>query len=645
MCGICGFNWEDKKLIKHMTDSIRHRGPDSDGFYTDRKVSMGIRRLRIIDLTTGDQPIFNEDKTKCIVFNGEVYNFKSLKEELIKKGHRFYTNTDTEVVLHSYEEYGKECVKYLRGMFAFAIWDSKNKSLFIARDRIGIKPLYYTIFKNNFIFASEIKSILQCRDFERRVNENALHYYLTFRYIPENLTMFEGLYKLLPGHTLTLHDNKLRIERYYDIVIGDIKNEGEEYFANKLLELIKESIKLRLISDVPFGAYLSGGLDSSSLVAVMQSFLKEPVKTFSVGFQASEPFNELKYASLVAKRFGTDHYEVIVEPDDIKLLPEVIWHLDDPVANPAILISQYKLSQLAKKKVSMVLVGEGADELFAGYAEFKINKLSNSFRYIPKFIRKNILAQTVDFLPQTILNKLFRYSAYFGSKLRERLKEFIINLDDNEKSYLILREFFSDDEKKELFSNEFFENEKRINYYDLLKPYFSKIKTNFLDSLILTDMKKRLPNFLLHEVDKMTMAHGLEARVPFIDHKLVEFSFTLPPNLKLKGTNVKYILKKAVSKTIPNEILKRKKHPFTNPVDGNYARVLKDIALNTLDNSEIYKNYFKRDKIKGIIENYNSSPMYYYRQLSSIVTLDIWHKIYIEQDNFKNPNLNLNKLY
>ncbi len=628
-----------------MTDSITHRGPDSDGFYTDRKISLGIRRLRIIDLENGDQPIFNEDKSKCIVFNGEIYNFKDLKEQLIDKGHKFYTNSDTEVIIHAYEEYGKECVKYLRGMFVFAIWDLRERILFIARDRIGIKPLYYTILKNKFIFGSEIKSILQYEDIKRKVNNTALHYYLTLRYIPGNNTLFEGIFKLLPGHTLTLHKNKIKIEKYWKINIGNIKNESEEYFTQKVLELMKESIKMRLISDVPFGAYLSGGLDSSTIVAIMQSYLKEPVKTFSVGFDAEKPFNELNYARLVAKKFGTEHYEVLVKPDDIKLLPQVIWHLDDPVVNPLILISQYKLSELAKKKVSMVLVGEGADELFAGYAEFQINRISNNLGIMPKFIRRGILSHTVNILPQFIMNKMFSYSQFFGNIIRERLKDLIANAENNEKSYMILRAFFSDKDKKDIFSEKFLEEENKVNYSSFLIPYFSKIRTNYLDSLILVDIKERIPNFLLHEADKMAMSHGLEGRIPFMDHKLTEFSFTIPAHLKIKGSKVKYIMRKAMSKVLPKEILKRKKHPFTNPVHGAYAKALKDIALCTLDSSEIYKEYFKRDEIKKIIERYNNSPMYYYRQLSSIVTFDIWHKIYIEQDNFKAPNLNLDKLY
>lgn len=628
-----------------MTDSISHRGPDSDGFYNDKEVSLGMRRLKIIDLKTGDQPIFNKERTMCIFYNGEVYNFKELKEDLISKGHKFYTDTDTEVILHSYEEYGKDCVKLLRGMFAFAIWDIKNKILFIARDRLGIKPLYYTFYDGKFIFSSEIKSLLQNNEVKRELNKESFYHYLTFRYIPGNRTLFKGIFKLPPGHSLTLHKNNLDIKKYWDLTIGNIENKSEKYFSNKVLELIRESIKIRLVSDVPYGAYLSGGLDSSGLVAIMQSFLKDPVKTFSVGFDAPEPFNELRHARLVSNKFGTDHHEVVVKPEDIELLPKVIWHLDDAVANPLILISQYKLSELAKKKVSMVLVGEGADELFSGYAEFKIHSLSRRFRFIPKFIRRGLISPGIRYAPQILLNKSFKYSAYFGDAVRERLKDFTYNLDNNEETYLLLREFFSKKEKKDILSEEIYEKEKNTDYLENFRPYFSNIEKNFLDSLIMMDLKGRLPDFLLHEVDKMTMAHGLEARVPFIDHKLAEFSFTIPPNFKLKGTNVKYILKKSFSKILPEEILKRKKHPFTNPVHGEYAKSLLDLASKTLSSSEIIGKFIRKNSVEKMVQKYNRAPMYYYRQLSSVVTFDLWHKIYIENDNFKNPQLNLDKIF
>ncbi len=645
LCGICGFNWEDKTLIKGMADSLAHRGPDSDGFFIGKEISLGMRRLRIIDLKGGEQPIFNEDRTKCIVFNGEIYNFKEIRELLIKKGHRFYTNSDTEAILHSYEEYGRDCVSHLRGMFGFAIWDIKEKTLFIARDRIGVKPVYYTISNGNLVFASEIKSILQCKSVDRKVNETALHYYLTFRYVPGNNTLFDGIFKLPPGHTLTLHKGEIKIQKYWDVTIGHIKNESEAYFSKQLLESIKESINIRLISDVPFGAYLSGGLDSSTIVAIMQSFLNEPVKTFSVGFDAGKPFNELDYARLVSDRFGTEHSEVVIKANDLYMLPEVIWHLDDPVVNPLILISQYKLSQLAKKKVSMVLIGEGADELFAGYAEFKFHKMLHGLKSLPKFVKKNVIPKVVDITPDFVSNSLFNYGKYFGDAVKNRLRDLAKNLDDVGESYLALRAFFSYDDKKAIFNDKLFEKEQAIDYMALFKPYFSKIDTNFLDTLILADVKERLPNFLLHSVDKMTMAHGLEGRVPFVDHKLAELSFTIPSGLKLKGTNVKYILKKSMAGVLPKEILKRKKHPFTNPVHGDYARTLKELAARTLGNSEICGKYFKKEMIRRIIGKYDTAPMYYYRQLSSIVTLDIWHKIYIEQDDFKNPCLDFNKLY
>ena len=361
MCGIVGFNWDDKNLLKEMMESVNHRGPDESGHYIGDEISLGHQRLKIIDLRSGRQPLHNENDSIQIVFNGEIYNYLDLRNNLEKKGHRFYTNTDTEVIIHSYEEWGIDCVNYFNGMFAFGIWDSEYKKLFLARDRLGIKPLYYYFDGNKLIFASELKAILKCEDVKRIVDLRALNEYFTYRYVSSNRTMIKNIYKLLPGHVLIFKNNIVEVSRYWNLK-ENISNYSEDYYVKNLLKLLRESIKMRLISDVPLGVYLSGGVDSSCIVALMNE-MRDNIQTFSVGF-GSEGESEVDYARFVSQYFGTEHHEINVNEDDLKILPEMVWHLDEPIADAATLPT-YVISRFAKKKVTVVLAGEGGDELFA----------------------------------------------------------------------------------------------------------------------------------------------------------------------------------------------------------------------------------------------------------------------------------------
>ena len=647
MCGICGFTWDDRLLLKQMADAIVHRGPDDDGYYTDRHINLGMRRLSIIDLSTGKQPIFNEDKSVCIVFNGEIYNFKQFREELEGKGHRFTTNTDTEVIVHAYEEYGEECVKHLNGMFGFAIWDSKKKKLLLAVDRLGIKPLYYAVADNKLVFASEIKAILQYKGIKRALSKTALINYLTFRYTPQEQTFFDGIMKLAPGHLLAFSNGECRLRRYWNPDIGNTSNKSEDYYAKKIVEMLKESVKLQMMSDVPLGVYLSGGLDSSIVTAFMKTFTDSEIKTFSVAFDAPEPFNESRYSRMLADHYGTDHHELIVKADAIRHLPSVIWHLDD-LDNDPTMLAQYLLSEFTKKKVTVVLTGEGSDELFGGYDEFKFMTLAERYHNtIPRIIMQGGV-KAIRATPNAILDRFFHFSSSLGEKGKERLQQFVDNIGDNEKCYMALTSFFSDEEKKGLYAEELcsFE-EKNANYEQQVKPFFINTnKENILNRLIYLDMKRRLPYHLLHKMDKMTMAHSLEGRVPFLDHNVVDFSFEIPPHLKLHGFEQKYILKRAVKDYIPSEILKRKKHPFVVPMDAWFKEGLKDVARDIIEKSELCKGkYFNGDALKKIMDNYNKSPMYYGRQLFGIISFDIWHKIYIENGDMRKPQLNLDKLY
>ena len=647
MCGICGFNWDDKTLLKQMSSVLHHRGPDDDGFHTDRGISLGMRRLSIIDLSTGKQPIYNEDNSICVVYNGEIYNYKSLRAELEKKGHRFATNTDTEVIVHGYEEYGEEVVKHLNGMFGIALWDSAQKKLLLAVDRMGIKPLYYTSFGKKFLFGSEIKAILQYGEIKREMSRKAMLDYLTFRYTPTEQTIFEGIKKLAPGHLLVLKEGKISIKKYWDADIGAVGNEDEHSYAEKITALLKESVQMQMMSDVPIGIYLSGGLDSSVVTAFMRSFTDTKIKTFSVGFEAAEPFNESRYAKMVATHYGTEHHELMVKSDSMKMLPSVLWHLDD-IDNDPTMIAQYQLSQFAKKHVTVVLTGEGADELFGGYDEFKMMVVAERYKdVVPRIVLKGAtkIAQNT---PNAILDKFFHFSSSLGEKGKERFGQFVDTLDEHEKSYMALTSFFSDREKWELYSQQLYSSERQLADYDQqVGPFFhSATKENLLNKLIYMDMKRRLPYHLLHKMDKMSMAHSIEGRVPFLDHRLVELSFQIPPNLKLKGMTQKYILRKAAQQLLPKEILQRKKHPFVVPVDAWFKQGLKEMAEHIISKSRLCQGkLFRKEYLKKIIRNYDKSPLYYGRQLFGVVSLDIWHKIYIENDNIKNPKLDISKLY
>jgi asparagine synthase (glutamine-hydrolysing) len=593
MCGICGIvGFEDKNLLKKMCDVISHRGPDDSGMYLNTNIALGHRRLSIIDLKSGHQPIHNEDESIWIIYNGEVYNYLELRKDLEKQGHKFYTSSDTEVAVHLYEEFGDFCVKRLRGMFAFAIWDSNKEKLLLARDRIGIKPLYYTIHDGNFLFSSEIKSILQYEELKRGLNYTSLHHFFTYRVSTDSETIIKDIKKLLPGHILIFMNRKIKINQYWSLNIDPLSGKAEKYFFKRFQELLEESVRMRLMSDVPLGAYLSGGVDSSSVVSLMSSLVDDPIKTISVGF--GEPTDELEHAQLVADHFGTDHHELMVQYDNVpKLLPKIIWHMDEPVADPAI-VPTYLMSELAKKHVTVILTGEGADELFAGYPKHKI--MSPYLKFIPESIRRKI------------------YS-YFPPSM-----------------------VFTEKEKRELYSDRLLYNtkgEKSTEEYD--KRYFKNTNMHgLLNQALEYEIKFWLPNYLLMKVDKMTMAHAVEARVPFLDHKLVEFSGTLPSNLKLRGLTGKYILRKSMSNILPNTIVKRKKHAFQVPLAKWFKGELKEVALQILSDFSLPNtDYFDRVYIQNIFKKYEESrnplnKLRYCHQLWVLLVFALWHQIYIK---------------
>jgi len=628
MCGISGIIGEPRKnLLKKMNRIIQHRGPDDSGIFLDKNIGLGIQRLSIIDLEGGKQPIHNEDESIWIVYNGETYNYLELKEALEKKNHKFYTNSDTEVVVHLYEEFGEKCVSKLRGMFAFAIWDGNKEKLLLARDRLGIKPLYYTIIDNNLIFGSEIKSILQDPRIERKVDYQALHDYLSFQFVPGPRTMFKDIKKLQPGHILVWKNGKFSISKYWDLTKHNPVKNSEKYYCKCLLNLLKESVKMRLISDVPLGVYLSGGIDSSCLAALASEASERPVKTFSVGFGISEKYDELKYAQIVANYLNTDHHELLSKENSIKIIPKVIWHLDEPIADSAA-IPTYLISELTKKHVTVVLGGEGADELFMGYRRYKItylaNKyskiLSNSFKKDMNWILEHIYKNIPD------IGKLKRYTNFAS--------EFSSSINDPLKTYMVFFNRFPEKERKMLYTNEIVKNNVKQSS-ETIKKY---IKSNNVTlQMFYFDAKVYLPDDLLIKIDKMSMANSLEGRVPFLDHKIVEFVSNIPINFKIKVLTEKYILRKTVSNLLPKVITKRKKHTFNVPLTHWFKGELGEIASQILSESSVHKKYFNSKYIRRILGNNKLKPNY--NQIWPLLVFEIWHKIYIDSQRMKKINL------
>lgn len=614
MCGICGIvGEENKEILKKMADTISHRGPDDHGYYFDANISLANRRLSIIDLPTGKQPIHNEDETVWITYNGEVFNFVELKKDLEKKNHRFYTHSDTETIVHLYEEYGDRCAEKLRGMFAFAIWDSKNKKTLLVRDRLGIKPLYYTMINGKLIFGSEMKTILSYPEVKRIINDDSLYHFLNIGFFPDPETIFSGIKQLLPGHLLIFQNGKIKIRKYWDVEIK-ITMKSEEYFTKKLLEILEESVKLRLISDVPLGLYLSGGIDSSTILAIMKKYSVADVKTFTIGFGAES--DELKDAKFVADYFGSDHTEVVEDGNKIlKAFPKIIWYFDEPTR---ITTPLYFLSLAAKKKVTVALQGLGGDELFAGY------RRHNFFTY-KKFIPKSL--------------QFSKNLTRFIPRLKG-LKKAVIAISSSkseEEFYLAVRNTLTSEEENEIFNQNFLKN--RVKLREIFKPYFSQIRAkDFLNKVLLLELKTNLPFDLLKITDRETMAASIEGRVPLIDHKLVEFSFTIPPHLKLNRGSNKYIFKKAVKDIIPKKIMQKRKQGLTLEPSAWFSE-FHDFAEQILDENKIKdEKYFNFRFVENLLAGkFNSKYENSYQKLWRILSFEVWKKIYIEQDDISKP--------
>ncbi|MDD4979780.1 MAG: asparagine synthase (glutamine-hydrolyzing) [Candidatus Omnitrophica bacterium] len=629
MCGICGIldyrgTAIKKDLLLSMCRAMPHRGPDDEGIYIDIPVSgpcvgLGHRRLKIIDLSqAGHQPMPNEDKTVWIVFNGEVYNFKELRAELIEKGHVFQSNTDTECVIHLYEEYGEDCVSYLRGMFAFAIWDRKSQILILARDRVGKKPVLYYHKDNKFCFASEFCALLAGDAIDREINPETIDYYLTLGYIPAPLTIYKDIFKLPAAHILVLKNNALTIKKYWELNYKDKIKISEQEAAEEVLRLLKEAVSIRLYSDVPLGAFLSGGIDSSTVVALMSQLSANKIKTFSIGFQESN-YDELKYARNIAERFDTEHREFIVKPEALRIIPLLVERYGEPYADSSC-IPTYYVSQQTRQYVTVALNGDGGDELFAGYERYQAMLAAER---IPKMAKKIIsgfsaaLPDSVNFKSKARRFKRFLTGAVLPAQLR----------------YIKWIGIFDDSLKKNVYSENFMGLTSQTDVLSFIKPFLdTSCGMSTIDSLLLTDTVTYLPYDLLVKVDITSMANSLEARSPFLDQRLMEFVARLPAEYKMKNFVKKYILKKAVKDLVPRENIHRKKMGFGVPVGEWFREELKDFTYETLlSTAASRRGYFKTIAIKNIIDQHISRQKDYTFHLWSLLMLELWHRRFIDK--------------
>ena len=621
MCGIAGILELDAsqtapaEVLDRMLTSIIHRGPDDDGRLCDGPLAMGMRRLSIIDLADGKQPIFNESGRYGVVFNGEIYNYRELREDLIAGGHTFRTNSDTEVIVHLFEEHGARCVEHLRGMFGLAVWDNVERSLFIARDRMGIKPLYYTQQNGTLVFGSEIKSLLEHPEVTASLDHQALATYLSLKYVPAPRTMFAGIQSLPPAHCMTISGGHVTTCRYWDVSYekpAAIKSEAE--FADELDAHLRESIGLRLRSDVPFGAFLSGGIDSSIIVALMSEMLEEPVKTFSVGFAGGEEADELPYAKKVADHFGCDHHTLVINGSDfVEHAESVLWHLDQPIADQAT-AATHMVAKLARQNVKMVLTGEGGDELFAGYARYVGNQYEKLFRPLPAFAGK-LLRRGADQLPGMRRAKI-ALGALTQSDESTRLSNWFPMLSDDAKHNLMsehLRHF--DQPASRLFAD-------HLRRCDSSEP---------LDRMLHADCNLWLPDYLLLRGDKLTMANSLEARVPLLDHKLVEFAAALPTNMKLRGKTRKYLLKKVASRYLPDEIIHRRKQGFPIPIDVWMRNEAKPMVHDLLSADTIARRgLFNPQVIEKLISRHQCGSHDCSTELWGLMSVEMWMQRFLD---------------
>jgi len=628
MCGIAGrYNFRsdrpvDRALVVGMCDLIAHRGPDESGVFTDGPIGLGHRRLSIIDLTpTGRQPMAGANGQTTIVFNGEIYNFPELRRDLEARGHQFRGRSDTEVLLAAYLEFGVDCLRRLRGMFAFAIWDARDRSLFVARDRVGKKPLHYRVDEDGIAFASEAKAFFADSSFTASPNLEAISHYLSYQYVPCPHSAFEGVRKLPPASYLLVRDGEVTVTRYWHLRYTPKQQIGEADAARELLDRLREAVRIRLVSDVPLGAFLSGGVDSSTIVALMAQLSSGRVKTYSIGFDEKE-YDELPYARMIAERYGTDHHEFVVRPDAATVIPTLVWHYDEPYADESA-VPTYYLSQLTRQHVTVALNGDAGDENFSGYSRYALDPRLEQFDRLYPALRRSVLG-AIHRLPagggsDTLLARSQVWAQRASASPEMRYVRRVMHFTPELKRRLCVGELAATAARHD---------SSRI----LLDAFAASDADDFIDAMLDVDVNHYLPDCLLVKVDIATMAHGLEGRSPLLDHEFMEFAATLPADLKRRGTEGKYLLKRAVKELLPAEIINRKKMGFGVPLDHWFRADLKEMASDLLlSGSATSRGLFDLTVVDQMLNEHATGRASWQDQLWNLLMLEHWFRTFIDR--------------
>ncbi len=629
MCGITGIVYTDpaypvdQELVRRMTGRLSHRGPDADGYLFGDGVALGHRRLSIIDLSSGDQPIYNEDGTKAVIFNGEIYNFRELRAELEARGHRFTTASDTETIVHSWEEYGDGCASRLRGMFAFALWDARNRRLLLARDRVGKKPLYYAHDGAHLVFASELKALICDPSIKRALSLEALDDYLAFGAVPAPRTIYHEIDQLPPAHYLVWEDGRIRTAEYWDVVFRQAAPRSEAEYLEEFESIFSEAVRLRMISDVPLGAFLSGGVDSSAVVASMAAQSRRPVATTTIVFNEGA-FNEAPHARTVATALATDHREVVVEPRAIDILPTLVWHLDEPFADSSA-VPTYYVSRAARQRVTVALSGDGGDEVFGGYEwRYGLNLLEYRVRRrLPVWFRRGLLGPLAAAWPKgDRLPRLLRWKFFFRN----------LSLDP-ERAYFHDMSLFTPADKRALLTEDF---RGALNGYDpfaLFERHFERVRGfDHLSRILYVDLKAYLANDILVKVDRMAMANSLEVRSPLLDHKVIEFAASVPSTMKYRGTTSKYLLKRYLEGRVPLSVVHRPKMGFSIPLADWLRGDLREIAQDLLlSDRATARGYFVPNHVRCLWDSHQRRVRDHSHQLWALMMLELWHRVFVDQ--------------
>jgi len=622
MCGICGFNWESATLARAMTDLIRHRGPDQDGVYCGGGWSLGHRRLSIIDLSEhGRQPMANEDRKIHVVFNGEIYNFAPIREDLIRKGHVFESHSDTEVIIHAYEEYGIDAIRQFNGEFAIALLDEKKNELFLVRDRLGIKPLYYHEADGRFVFASEIKAILACPEVPRAVNLDAVYRYLCFEFVPAPDTMFTGISKLPAGHYLHIRNGRSTLHQYWDIDFrgAPVTRPGEA--VEGIRTLMEDAVRARLLSDVPLGAFLSGGLDSSAIVAMMRKHITGPLRTFTIGYH-DKSFSELDYARIIADRFGTQHHVLMIEDMTPALIEKSIWHFDEPMTD----LSSIPLMLIcgeARKDITVTLSGEGGDEVFAGYDRFKASRLNRYLGILPGPLRRPLCRGVAGLLPDRPQKK--------GAI--NMLKRFLQGAALPDEGMHLRWQFFMEDRFVRHLFTDSFRQQVDTGYFKPLVPHLARMNTrDRVNRELYLDTRFMMADSVLMKADKMSMKNSLELRVPFLDHRLVEYAARIPGHLKLDGFETKAIFRKALEGLLPEEIIYRGKQGYSLPVKNLLRTGLKSYLEERVLQSPLLRETMNMDFVRVLIAEHAAMKHNHNHILWGLLHTAIWYDTFFQSN-------------